>query len=101
MFPFSCLPPYSFRWIASKRRPLAGIYSASARDAEGTHSNKQKININIFRGEKYLEIYAIMIGLARVDLMLSNLRRSCDGGANARLDSWSIQMDSIKFSSRY
>lgn len=66
--------PNEQRNIASKRRPLAGIYSSSARDAEG---------------------------LARVDLMLSHVRRLCDGGANARLDAWAIQQDSIHGSSRY
>lgn len=62
------------RYIASKRRPLAGIYSASARDAKS---------------------------LARVDLMLSSVKRSCDGGANARLDAWSVQQCSIHFTSKY
>jgi hypothetical protein len=42
------------RNIASRRRPLAGIYSSSAKDVEGRR---------------------------RVDLMLSGLRRSCDDGA--------------------
>jgi len=60
------------RWIASYRRPLAGIYSSSGRDNEG---------------------------LARVDLMLSNLRRPCDDGA--KLDAWSVQIDSILFTSKY
>ena len=49
---------------ASRRRPLAGIYSASAKDAEGRR---------------------------RVDLMLSNLRRPCDDGA--KLDAWTLQLD--------
>ncbi|MGH7328426.1 MAG: hypothetical protein ACREJX_08755, partial [Polyangiaceae bacterium] len=49
---------------ASRRRPLAGIYSASAKDAEG---------------------------LRRVDLMLSTLRRPCDDGA--KLDAWTLQLD--------
>jgi len=62
------------RYIASKRRPLAGIYSSSARNAEG---------------------------LARVDLMLSSIRRSCDGGANARLDAWAVQLSSVQFTSKY
>jgi len=60
------------RAIASKRRPLAGIYSASARDWEG---------------------------IARVKLMLANLRRPCDDGA--KLDAWSVQIDSLRFTSRY
>eukprot|EP00026_Physarum_polycephalum_P002435 Phypoly_transcript_02441.p1 GENE.Phypoly_transcript_02441~~Phypoly_transcript_02441.p1 ORF type:complete len:736 (+),score=106.56 Phypoly_transcript_02441:574-2781(+) len=66
--------PNEQRNIASKRRPLNGIYSSSARDAES---------------------------LARVDLMLSNLRRTCDGGVNARLDAWAVQQNSIFGSSRY
>jgi len=52
------------RDMASRRRPLAGIYSASAQDAEG---------------------------LRRVDLMLSNVRRACDDGA--RIDAWAVQMN--------
>jgi len=60
------------RWLASKRRPLAGMYSASARDAEGQ---------------------------ARVDLMLSTLRRPCDDGA--KIDAWAVQQGSIRDSSRY
>lgn len=60
------------RSIASKRRPMAGIYSASGRDAES---------------------------LRRIDFMLSMLRRPCSSGA--RLDAWAVQLDSIKFTSRY
>ena len=60
------------RSIASKRRPLAGIYSSSGR----TDESRQ-----------------------RIDLMLSTARRSCDAGA--RIDSFGIQLDSIKFTSRY
>ena len=61
----ACLQTGSFeRANASRRRPLAGIYSASAKDAEG---------------------------LRRVDLMLSNVRRSCDDGA--KLDAWTLQLD--------
>ena len=52
------------RDTASRRRLLAGPYSASAIDAEGA---------------------------ARVDLMLSNVRRSCDDGA--RIDAWSVQLN--------
>jgi hypothetical protein len=51
------------RNTASRRRMLAGIYSASALDAEGK---------------------------ARTDLMLSQLRRPCDEGA--KLDAWSVQL---------
>ena len=51
------------RVIASRRRPLAGIYSASGRDAEG---------------------------LSHIDLFLSQIRRACDDGA--KLDAWSIQL---------
>src|SRR4051812_41960683 len=59
------------RFAASRRRPLAGLYSSSGRDTEG---------------------------LSRVDLMLSTLRRSCDDGA--RIDAWSVQIDSIRDTSR-
>jgi hypothetical protein len=51
------------RDTASRRRMIAGIYSASALDAEGK---------------------------ARTDLMLSQLRRPCDDGA--KLDAWSVQL---------
>ncbi|HEX8790120.1 MAG TPA: hypothetical protein VF765_04155 [Polyangiaceae bacterium] len=54
----------SQRDMASRRRPLAGIYSASALDTEG---------------------------LRRVDLMLSNVRRACDDGA--KIDAWAVQMN--------
>ncbi len=60
------------RWIASKRRPLAGIHSSSARTAES---------------------------IARIDLMLSCVRRSCDLGA--RLDAFLLQLDSVKFTSAH
>lgn len=60
------------RWIASKRRPLAGIYSSSGRDDE---SRK------------------------RIDLMLSCVRRPCDLGG--RLDAFLLQLDSVKFTSAY
>jgi MYXO-CTERM domain-containing protein len=60
------------RSIASKRRPMAGIYSATGRDAES---------------------------LRRIDFLLSMLRRPCSSGA--RLDAWAVQLDSIKFTSRY
>jgi hypothetical protein len=62
----------SERVIASRHRPLAGIYSSSGRDDESRR---------------------------RVDLMLSTLRRPCDDGA--RIDAWSVQIDSIRFTSRY
>jgi len=48
------------------------MYSASARDEEG---------------------------IRRVNLMLSCVRRPCDDGA--KIDAWAVQIDSIKFSSRY
>jgi hypothetical protein len=57
----------SQRDMASRRRPLAGIYSASAQDAEG---------------------------LRRVDLMLSNIRRSCDDGA--KIDAWAVQLNGTR-----
>lgn len=60
------------RDIASRRRPLAGIYSSSARTDESKR---------------------------RIDLMLSCVRRPCDSGA--RLDSFVVQLDSVKFTSRY
>lgn len=58
------------RTIASYHRPLAGIYSSSGSTNES---------------------------LARVDLMLSNVRRSCDDGA--KIDAWAPQIDSLLFSS--
>lgn len=63
------------RKISSNYRPLAGIYSSSGLDKEG---------------------------LARIDLMLSTLRKegSCDYG-HAQFDAWSIQLESIQLSSRY
>jgi len=64
--------PTPQRWVASKRRPLAGIYSASGRDKEG---------------------------LSRIDLMLSCVRRGCND--DAKIDAWSVQIDSIRFTSRY
>ena len=51
------------RDTASRRRMIAGIYSASALDAEGK---------------------------ARTALMLSQLRRPCDDGA--KIDAWSVQL---------
>jgi hypothetical protein len=55
------------RDTASRRRPLAGIYSASALDGEG---------------------------LRRVDLMLSGVRRACDDGA--KIDAWAVQMNGTR-----
>jgi hypothetical protein len=60
------------RVVASKRRPLAGIYSSSARDDESKR---------------------------RIDLVLSCVRRPCDSGA--RLDSFIVQLDSVEFTSRH
>jgi hypothetical protein len=60
------------RDIASRFRPLAGIGSSSGRDEEG---------------------------LARIDLMLSNLRRPCASDVGARIDSFAIQLDGTKYSS--
>lgn len=60
------------RSIGSKRRPEAGIYSASGKDEESRR---------------------------RVDLMLSTLRRPCDQGA--RIDAWAPQLNSVKFTSKY
>jgi hypothetical protein len=58
------------RIIASKRRPLAGIYSSTGQTEES---------------------------LARVDLMLSNLRKPSDDGA--KIDAWAVQLSSLQFSS--
>ena len=60
------------RDIASRRRPLAGIYSTSARDAESKR---------------------------HMDLVLSTVRRPCDSGG--RLDSLIVQLDSVAFTSMY
>lgn len=60
------------RWIASKRRPLAGIYSSSGRTAES---------------------------IDRIDLMLSCTRRPCDLGA--RLDAFILQLDSVQYTSAH
>src|SRR5579859_1985645 len=53
------------RSLASRRRPLAGIYSWTGQDAESR---------------------------ARLDLMLSTLRRPCDDGA--KIDAWAVIMSS-------
>jgi hypothetical protein len=55
------------RQMASRRRPLAGIYSASGKDTEGD---------------------------GRIDLMLSTLRRPCDDGA--RLGAWTLQLNGTR-----
>ncbi len=60
------------RDVASKRYPLAGIYSASGRDEESRR---------------------------RTDLMLSVLRRPCDPGA--LVDAWAVQLDTVRFTSRH
>lgn len=60
------------REVASKRRPLAGIYSASGRTDES---------------------------LRRIDLMLSTVRRPCDSGA--RLDAFAVQLSSVMFTSQH
>ncbi|HUB06664.1 MAG TPA: hypothetical protein VMB50_06670 [Myxococcales bacterium] len=60
------------RSIASRRRPQAGIYSASGRDAES---------------------------LARLDLNLSAIRRPCDTGA--RIDTFDPQLDSVQYTSAH
>ena len=52
------------RDVASRRRMLAGPYSASALNVEGRR---------------------------RVDLMLSNVRRPCDDGA--KIDAWAVQLN--------
>ena len=52
------------RQFASRRRPLAGIYSASGRDVEGQR---------------------------RIALALSAARRPCDDGA--KIDTWAVQLD--------
>ncbi|MHB8419171.1 MAG: glycoside hydrolase family 71/99 protein [Myxococcales bacterium] len=60
------------RSIASRRRPQAGIYSASGRGAES---------------------------LARLDLNLSAIRRPCSSGA--RIDAFDPQLDSVQFTSAH
>ena len=55
------------RNIASRGRPLAGIYSSSGRTEES---------------------------LRRIDLMLSTTRRSCDEGA--RLDAFAVQLNGLR-----
>lgn len=60
------------RRIASKYRPLAGVYSVTARDTESQR---------------------------RIELMLSQARRACDSGA--RIDAWAIQLNNVKFTSAH
>lgn len=60
------------RNIASRYRPLAGIYSASGRDTESQR---------------------------RVDLMLSTLTPTCNQGA--RIDAWAVQINQVEFTSKY
>jgi hypothetical protein len=68
------------RQIASRRRPLAGIYSSSAKDNEG---------------------------LARLTLQMSIIRQKCfqrgigGNSFDAGVDAMSPQMDSIQFTSKY
>jgi hypothetical protein len=68
--PASCVA--GERDVASKYRPLAGVYSSSGRDPDGK---------------------------ARIDLMLSNVRRSCSADVGARIDAFAIQLDGTEFSS--
>jgi hypothetical protein len=60
------------RNIASRYRPLAGIYSSAGRDDES---------------------------LARIRLALSTLNRPCADDVGARLDSFAIQLDGTKYTS--
>jgi hypothetical protein len=60
------------RDIASRYRPLAGIYSSSGRDAESQN---------------------------RIRLTLANARRPCAGDVGARIDAFAIQLDGTHFSS--
>jgi MYXO-CTERM domain-containing protein len=55
------------RAIASRGRPLAGVYSSAGRDEESAR---------------------------RIDLMLSTIRRPCDEGA--RLDAFAIQLNGLR-----
>ena len=60
------------RDVASRYRPLAGIYSSSGRNDES---------------------------LARIRLMLSTLRRPCANDVGARIDSFAIQLDGTRYTS--
>jgi len=63
------------RNISSRRRPLTGIWSGTGRDDESRR---------------------------KIDLMLSMLRRpGCRLDDGAKLDAWTMQNNSIKFSSKY
>src|SRR5262249_28132526 len=63
------------RRISSRRRPLTGIWSGTGRDTESQR---------------------------KVDLMLAMLRRpGCRSDDGAKLDAWTMQNNSIKFSSKY
>src|SRR5262249_39483061 len=61
--------------ISSRRRPLTGIWSGTGRDTESAR---------------------------KLDLMLAMLRRpGCRADDGAKLDAWTMQNNSIKFSSKY
>jgi hypothetical protein len=60
------------RDIASRYRPLAGIYSSAGRDDESR---------------------------ARIRLALSTVRRSCANDVGARVDAFAIQLDGTKYTS--
>jgi len=63
------------RVISSRRRPLTGIWSGTGLDVESQR---------------------------KLDLMLAMLRRpGCRADDGARLDAWTMQNNSIKFSSKY
>ena len=63
------------RRISSRRRPLTGIWSGTGRDQESDR---------------------------KIDLMLSMLRRpGCRADDGAKFDAWTMQNNSIKFSSKY
>ena len=65
----------SHRVIASRRRPITGIWSGTGRDAESQR---------------------------KLDLMLAMLRRpGCRADDGARLDAWTTQNNTIRFSSKY
>jgi hypothetical protein len=63
------------RKISSRRRPLTGIWSGTGRDVESQR---------------------------KLDLMLAMLRRpGCRADDGAKLDAWTMQNNSVKFSSKY
>ena len=77
--PKACVNVGSFgpqRMIASRYHPLAGIYSAAGGNASGQLSAES---------------------LARIDLMLSLVRRPCDQGA--RVDGFAMQLSGTMFTS--